>query len=85
MFDLCLLVEILFHQTIHDLLTFGGIFAVIAHIHTSVRLAQLDNFCDNFIQKITVMGYNQYCTAIIGQVGFQPCNGIDIQMIGRLV
>ena len=41
--------------------------------------------CADLIQEITVMGYHDYSVIKINQEFFQPCNGIEIQVVGRLV
>ena len=37
------------------------------------------------VQEITVMGYNDDSIFKVDQKFFQPCDGIQIQVVGRLV
>ena len=59
MFDLALLVEICLVLGITKLCFFLCISGVITGIHTNLSGIDLDDFCDNFVQKIAVMRYNE--------------------------
>ena len=39
----------------------------------------------DLIQEITVVGDRDHCVVEIDQKFLQPCDGIQIQMVGRLV
>ena len=39
----------------------------------------------DFVQKITVMGDNDNGIVKVDQELFKPCDGIQIQVVGRLV
>ncbi len=48
-------------------------------------LVDFNDLGGNAVQKITVVGYDDYGTLVIQQVGFQPVDGVHVQMVGRLV
>ena len=85
MFDLALLVEICLVLGITKLCFFLCISGVITGIHTNLSGIDLDDFCDNFVQKIAVMRYNENSTRIIEKISFQPGNAFHIQVVGRLI
>lgn len=55
-----LLVHVFFQAGITDLLLFRCIGFVVSHIHTNMSLIDLNDFCYDTVQKIPVMGNNQY-------------------------
>ena len=48
-------------------------------------VVQLDDFCDHAVQEIPVVGDDENGAFVVDQVVFQPCDGIHVQMVGRLV
>ena len=48
-------------------------------------LIDLDDLGDDPVQEIPVMGYDEHSSGIIEQIGFQPGDGIHIQVVGGLV
>ena len=55
-----LLVHVFFQAGITDLLLFCCIGFVVSHIHTNMSLIDLNDFCYDTVQKIPIMGNNQY-------------------------
>ena len=85
MFDLTLLIHVFFQLCISDLLFFHCIIFIISKVHANLCIVNLNNFCDNTVQEITVMGDDKYRSGIIDQICFQPGNGIQIQVVCRLI
>ena len=85
MFDLTLLVEIFFHLRITDHLFFVGVSFVIAAVCTDRAVFDFNHFCYDTVQKEAVMGDDEYGSAVIQKIGFQPRDRIQIQMVGRFI
>ena len=44
----------------------------------NIAVINLNDLGSDFIQKVSVMGDNQYSSRIIQKISFQPGNGIEI-------
>ncbi len=85
MFNLPLPVVILLEPRLPDLCFLYSIITVITGKNRHLTAIQLYHFLYHFVQEITVMADNYHRSFVIEQKCFQPGNGTDIQMIGRLV
>ena len=63
----------------------GGVGRVIARKDGGFCVVQLDDFRNNPIQKIAVVGYDDNRAFIVEKISLQPGNGCQIQMVCRLV
>ena len=45
----------------------------------------LDDLCNDPVEKIPVMGYYKHSAFIAVYKAFQPFNGVKVQMVGRLI
>ena len=50
-----------------------------------ISLIDLDDFRDDPVQEIPVMGHDEHSSGIVEQIGFQPGDGVHIQVVGGLV
>ena len=50
-----------------------------------MALIDLDDLCDDAVEKIAVMGYDENASRIIQKIRFQPGDGGHVQMVGGLV
>ena len=50
-----------------------------------VSLINLDDLRDDAVQEIPVMGHDEHGAVIVDQIGFQPGDGVHIQVVGGLV
>ena len=85
MLDIALLVQVSFVLGISELCFLFGISRIISAVHTDVTGFNLNNFSYHFIEKITVVGNDEYGTRIIQKISFQPGNAFHIKVVGRLV
>ena len=85
MFDFSLLVVIFFEAGVAELLFLFRVSFVITHIHPDFATFNLDDFGYYTVQEIAVVGYDKNSSGIVDQISLKPCNGIQIQMVGRLV
>ena len=85
MFDLLLLVQIKLHLCVPLRFLFLRVLAVIAQKGLAVSTLDLNDLGDHPVQKITVMGYDEHGSAVIGEEGFQPPDGFHIQVVGGLI
>ena len=46
---------------------------------------QLDDLGHDAVQKIAVVGNDDDRPGVVHQIGFQPCDGFHVQVVGRLV
>ena len=76
MADLLLLIDISAPGGFPQLCFLFRIGGVIAGEGHDPSVVQLDDFCDDAIQKIPVVGNDQNGTFVVDQVVFQPCDGI---------
>ncbi|MMZ62584.1 hypothetical protein D1872_248000 [compost metagenome] len=59
--------------------------AVIPGIPARLVPFDLDDHIGEPVQKITVMGNDEQGARIVPQIVLQPCQRLDIQMVGRFV
>ena len=50
-----------------------------------MSIVQLNDLCDDLIEKIPVMGNDENSTAVVQEICLQPCDGGHIQMVRRLI
>ena len=81
MFDIPLLVQVGFVLGVTQLGFFQGIGRIVATVHTHISCFDFHNFCYDFVKKVTVVGYDKYSTRVIQKIGFQPCDGVHIQVV----
>ena len=58
---------------------------VVADIHFNLCIVDVNNVGADVIQKMAVMGNHNDRSEIFRKEVFQPCNGINVQMVGRFV
>ncbi len=58
---------------------------VVADIQTNLAVVNIYDVRADIVEEVTVMGYNDDCALVICQKILQPCNRMNIQMVGRLV
>ena len=46
-----------------------------------LSLLDFNHLCNHTVQEIAVVGYDKNGTRIIQKIGFQPCDGVHIQVI----
>ena len=85
MFDLTLLIVILPQQCLSGAFLFYGVVGIISKEDRNPVLEHLDHLCHDPVKEIPVMRYDDDCPFIIHQIGFQPCDRIHIQVVGRLI
>ncbi len=83
--DLCLLGFVFTHGGLDAGILFLNVKGIIAGIDLCRAAFQFDGTSTDFVQKISVMGNDQSRAGKGGEVFLQPGDGIDIQMVGRLV
>ena len=50
-----------------------------------MSIVQLNDLCDDLIEKIPVMGNDENSTAVVQEISLQPCDGGHVQMVRRLI
>ena len=85
MFDFLLLFHIGIVGGSAEPLLPGGIGGIIAGKDSGCRIVQFDHLVGDPIKEIAVVGDDNHRTLIIQKVRFQPCDGLQIQMVGRLI
>ena len=85
MLNFLLLVQILFHSGFTEHFFFLGVICIIAHESGKLAKFNLDDFCYNPVQEIPVMGHDEHSSGIVEQIGFQPGDGVHIEVVGGLV
>ena len=58
---------------------------VITGVELDLTVIDIGNLCADLIQEITVMGNNNNGVVKVDQEFFQPCDRIQIQVVGRLI
>ena len=58
---------------------------IVADVQANLAVVNIYNVGADIVEEVTVMRYNDDGTLIICQKIFQPCNGMNVQMVGRLV
>ena len=58
---------------------------VISGIKLDLAIINICRMGTYLVQEITVMGYHNNCIFKIDQEFFQPCNSVQIQVVGRLI
>ena len=64
---------------------FGGVCGVIAGKYGCVRIVQFNDFTCDTVKEVAVMGDDNHRAFVVEQIGFQPCNGLQVQMVSRLI
>ena len=59
--------------------------AVVTGVLEHILLFDMNDFIDDRIEKVTVVGDQDQCTLIALQPFFQPDNGIEIEVVCRFV
>ena len=85
MADFLLLVQVGLHLGFPKLGFFLGVICVIAPESSDGPLVDLHNLCDDPVQKIPVVGDDDDRALVVHKEGFQPGDGIHVQMVGWLV
>ena len=75
---------LLFDEPLHHLAGFVPEF-VVAHVHFDFGIVNVHDMGADIIEEVAVMGNHDNGTEVLGQKVLQPRNGINIQMVGRLV
>ena len=50
-----------------------------------MSIVQLNDLCDDLIEKIPVMGNDENSTAVVQEICLQPCDRGHVQMVRRLI
>jgi len=58
---------------------------VVSRKQLDLAIINIRNLRADLVEEVTVMGHHDYRILKINQELFQPCNGIQVQMVGRLV
>ena len=58
---------------------------VVARVKLDLGIINISDMGTDFVQEITVMGDNDNGIVKVDQELFKPCDGIQIQVVGRLV
>ena len=58
---------------------------IVSGIKLDLSIVNICNLGADFVQEIPVMGYDDDCILKIDQEFFQPGDGVQIQMVGRLI
>lgn len=85
MADLPLLVEVFFQAGVAELLLLFRIGFVIAGVHADLSVFNFHHLCHHTVQKIPVMGHDKNSARIVDQIGLQPGDGIQVQMVRGLI
>ncbi len=85
MLDFALLVQVRVHGGNAQLLLLLGVISIVSRKAGGFGLVDFDDLCGDPVQKIPVVGDDNDGALIIRQVGLQPCDGVHVKMVGRLV
>ena len=85
MADLRLVIEPGFFSGFLQVLFLLRIEAVVAREYQGMGVLDLDDLGNGPVQEITVVGYDQDSSLIVGKIGLQPADGSQIQVVGGLV
>ena len=58
---------------------------IVADVQANLAVVDIYDVGADIVEEVTVMRYNDDGALIICQKIFQPCNGMNVQMVGRLV
>ena len=85
LFDLFLFLSVCFlHLFDHQL---AGLIpeVVVTGIELNLAVVDISDLCADLVQEVTVMGYHDNGILKVDQELLQPCDRVQIQMVGRLV
>src|SRR5699024_9448584 len=85
MSDLLLLIQIELHLCVPLCFLLLSVLAVAAEEGLTLSCFYFNDFGDNPVKKVTVMGDDEHRAPVIAEKGLQPADGVHIQMVGRLV
>ena len=61
------------------------ILAVIALEWSAAASVHLEHPADHIVEEVAIVSDQQYGAIEVGQVSFEPCDGVCIEVIGRFV
>ena len=85
MLDVALLVQVGFVLCITELRLLFCVGGIVSAVHADVTGFDFNDLGYNFIEKITVMGNDEYSARIIQKISFQPGDAFHIEVVGRLI
>ena len=85
MLDVALLIQVGFVLCITELRLLFCVGGIVSAVHADVTGFDFNDLGYNFIEKITVMGNDEYSARIIQKISFQPGDAFHIEVVGRLI
>src|SRR5690606_30259336 len=83
--DLCLLLGVVGQQALAGLFGGGPVLVVVAGEQAQLAVVQVGHVGADRVQEVAIVGNDDHGGVARGQHVFQPADGVDVQVVGRLV